>query len=505
MSQRRPSLAWPLLACLLVGAVVGQGCGGGADPEGDGGTPDAQVPTVPDGGEGPDGGESDGGTQPDGGWPLPETTLLSGPSGYSRVAEVTFTFAANDARFSFECSVGSADFAACATPHSFTAPEGYHYFRVRAVTPGGEVDPTPAARGFTVDTVPPETELLFGPTTEGSSVTATFGFRILGTDPGASFECALDAAAYAPCSSPRLYSGLTGGPRTFRVRAVDAAGNPDPTPVEHAWTVAAPAPTVVRVMAANLTSGNLQSYAPGHGTRIFQGLLPDVVLIQEFNHGGNTPAELRAWVDEAFGPEFFFSRESGVQLPNGVISRHPILASGTWDDPQVDNREFHWARIDVPGPIDLWAVSVHLLTSNAGMRNSEAQALVGYIEEEVPEGAFLVVGGDLNTVTRTESAISTLSQVVVTSNSASPWPTDGSGNGFTNANRSRPYDWLLADGDLAPRETPLLIGTMSFPGGLVFDSRVFTPLSAVSPILATDSAAPNMQHMPVLKDFLFPP
>jgi hypothetical protein len=36
----------------------------------------------------------------------------------------------------------------------------------------------------------------------------------------------------------------------------------------------------------------------------------------------------------------------------------------------------------------------------------------------------------------------------------------------------------------------------------VFDSRVYTPLADVSPVLMTDSAAVNMQHMGVVKDVL---
>jgi hypothetical protein len=35
----------------------------------------------------------------------------------------------------------------------------------------------------------------------------------------------------------------------------------------------------------------------------------------------------------------------------------------------------------------------------------------------------------------------------------------------------------------------------------VFDSRVYSPLSDVPPVLAADSGASNMQHMGVVKDF----
>jgi Ca2+-binding RTX toxin-like protein len=47
------------------------------------------------------------------------------------------------------------------------------------------------------------------------------------------------------CSSPASYSGLAPGRHTFRVRAVDRAGNVDPSPAERSWSVAA-APTTSR-------------------------------------------------------------------------------------------------------------------------------------------------------------------------------------------------------------------------------------------------------------------
>ena len=56
----------------------------------------------------------------------------------------------------------------------------------------------------------------------------------------------------------------------------------------------------VRVMAANL-NGNSQAYEP-FALRIFQGLKPDVVAIQEFNYSNNTEADIRSMVDTAFGP-----------------------------------------------------------------------------------------------------------------------------------------------------------------------------------------------------------
>jgi len=54
-----------------------------------------------------------------------------------------------------------------------------------------------------------------------SSTSETFVFA---ADGAASFECALDAAAFAPCSSPWPVEGLPQGSRTFTVRALDAGG-----------------------------------------------------------------------------------------------------------------------------------------------------------------------------------------------------------------------------------------------------------------------------------------
>ncbi|WP_164009019.1 lamin tail domain-containing protein [Pyxidicoccus trucidator] len=261
------------------------------------------------------------------------------------------------------------------------------------------------------------------------------------------------------------------------------------------------ASTRIRLMAANISSGTGQDYDPGHGIRIFQGTDPDVVMIQEFNYKTNSAADLRSFVDTAFGTGFSYYREAGAQIPNGIISRWPIIASGEWDDPAVSNRDFAWARIDIPGPKDLWAVSVHLLTTSSGNRNTEATSLVSRIKANIPTGDYLVIGGDLNTGSRSEACFSTLAQVVTT---ASPYPADRNGNTNTNAGRNSPYDHVLVDSDLRPLQTAVVIGGSSFANGLVADTRVYSPISELSPAASGDSGASGMQHMGVIKDFLVP-
>lgn len=269
------------------------------------------------------------------------------------------------------------------------------------------------------------------------------------------------------------------------------------------------AQTPLRVAAANVTSDNYQSYqAPG--IRILKALQPDVILIQEFNvnttsGGPNDDTAVQNWINTNFSGYSWF-REAGAQIPNGIISKYPIVASGEWNDSQVSNRDFAWARIDVPGPNDLYAVSVHLLSTSSSNRNAEAQALVNtYIPSlAMPAGSYLVLGGDFNTGSRSESCISTFSGTFVT---ASPYPVGQDGDPDTNAGRNSPYDWVLPNPTLNAIKTSTAYGSFLYANGLVFDTRNFTQAqlnSSFTPALVADSDASNMQHMAVVRTFLIP-
>ncbi len=261
--------------------------------------------------------------------------------------------------------------------------------------------------------------------------------------------------------------------------------------------VGAQSNVTVRVMAANITSGNGQSYETA-GINIFQGLQPDIVAIQEFRYGsGSTASQLRTLVDTAFGTNFNFFCESGYNIPNGIVSRYPILAAGSWDDALISDRGFAWAQIDLPGTNDLYVVSVHLYSSGSATdRNTEATEIKNYIQANFPANAWVIVAGDFNTSSRGEACVSTFKTFL----SDDPIPTDNNLNPNTSEPRSKPYDYVLPSLSLVSRLVPSVIGAQSF-NGLVFDSAVFTPLSAVAPVAAGDSHTLNMQHMAVIKDF----
>jgi endonuclease/exonuclease/phosphatase family metal-dependent hydrolase len=260
----------------------------------------------------------------------------------------------------------------------------------------------------------------------------------------------------------------------------------------------------LRVMAANTTSGNQMSYE-AEGIRIFQGLKPDIVAIQEFQVGGISDSNtLRTLINTAFGTNFNFYCEPNNGIPNGVVSRYPILDAGFWTDVQVSDRGFVWAQIDLPGTNDLYVVSVHLHKSGgSSSRAIEATNLKALIQgANWPSNAWIIVGGDMNTDARTESAINTFKTFL--SDSPIPTDADSGGNEDTNADRDKPYDYVLPSFSLTNFLTSVVVSNSSFPKGLVFDSRVYSPLSEVPPIQFGDSGVSGMQHMAVMKDFLIP-
>jgi hypothetical protein len=89
----------------------------------------------------------------------------------------------------------------------------------------------------------PDTTITSGPPPTTTASSATFQFTA--TEPSI-FECSLDTAPFAACSSPASYTGLGAGSHTFRVRATDTAGNTDPTPAQQTWTVVPNTPPTAR-------------------------------------------------------------------------------------------------------------------------------------------------------------------------------------------------------------------------------------------------------------------
>ena len=87
------------------------------------------------------------------------------------------------------------------------------------------------------DASAPDTTITDGPPPKTKKKSATIAFS--GTDARAvaSFQCKLDDDQFEACMSPKTYSRLKKGKHTVEVRAVDAAGNVDPTPASRSWKI----------------------------------------------------------------------------------------------------------------------------------------------------------------------------------------------------------------------------------------------------------------------------
>ena len=195
----------------------------------------------------------------------PDTTIDSGPTGTVSSDSASFTFS-SEAGAAFECELDGGGFSACTSPKAYSGlSEGAHTFRVRAHDAVGNVDPTPAARTWTVDTTaPPVPSIDSGPPDPSGSPNASFSFS--DSESGVSFRCRLDGGSFSACTSPKAYSGLGEGLHTFEVRALDGAGN-ESAGASHTWTIdVAPVVTLATPADGSSTNDSTPTFSGTAGT-----------------------------------------------------------------------------------------------------------------------------------------------------------------------------------------------------------------------------------------------
>jgi hypothetical protein len=135
------------------------------------------------------------------------------------------------------CQVDSGAQVACTSP--YTTPnlsDGTHTVTVRATDTAGNTGSAQVT--VVVATHGPDAGITSGPagTVLGQKATfdATFTFTANPPD-GATFECKLDTAAFAACTSPTTYT-VAPGAHTFTVRAIGPSGLVDPSPAVRNFT-----------------------------------------------------------------------------------------------------------------------------------------------------------------------------------------------------------------------------------------------------------------------------
>ena len=194
---------------------------------------------------------------PDG---TPDTQITSAPAEFSNLASARFEFVSNDANATFQCSVDGDSAVPCTSPYSRTLNDGPHSFSVRAIAQSGKSDDTPAEALWTIDTAAPETSITAAPPANDNSTMVRFEFTSNEMD--VVFECSLDGAPFAACTSGSSFGPVGDGAHAFSVRAVDRAGNADGSPAVRAWTTDTATPdTTITGGPSGRTSSTTATFA----------------------------------------------------------------------------------------------------------------------------------------------------------------------------------------------------------------------------------------------------
>lgn len=92
-----------------------------------------------------------------------------------------------------------------------------------------------------IDLTPPAITITSRPPAFSNNTTPSFAFS---ADEPATFQCALDNGAFAPCASPVSYSGLSDGSHTFYVKATDSSPAQNTGQTSYTWTLDTVPPVV---------------------------------------------------------------------------------------------------------------------------------------------------------------------------------------------------------------------------------------------------------------------
>jgi large repetitive protein len=167
----------------------------------------------------------------------PTVAITGGPRGTVASSSATLIFTSGGSAETVECALDAEPFAPCSSPKPYDhLGDGPHTFTVRARDEAG--NESTDSRSWTIDTTPAQTFIDGPPPATTTSTEATVSFSA--DEGGSSFQCSLDGAVFAACSSPAHLSGLAFGDHSFRVRAIDPVGNLDQSPAVALWRVEEP-------------------------------------------------------------------------------------------------------------------------------------------------------------------------------------------------------------------------------------------------------------------------
>ncbi|MDQ3308116.1 MAG: Ig-like domain repeat protein, partial [Actinomycetota bacterium] len=168
----------------------------------------------------------------------PDTTLHT-PNVSGR--DAGFTFSAVEGN-GFQCLLSGPsaahDWQPCSAPRSYVAlADGQYTFEVRATDAAGNVDPSPASYGWTIDLTAPETTFGSGPADGSWVLSRSATLELASSESASTFACTLDGVGRTCGPASLQPTDLASGTHVATATATDAAGNTDATPASRTWTV----------------------------------------------------------------------------------------------------------------------------------------------------------------------------------------------------------------------------------------------------------------------------
>jgi hypothetical protein len=197
----------------------------------------------------------------------PAPTITQQPPAVTNQTSARFAYTDAEANVTYECKVDGVDYQSCTNPVSWWGLSGGRgdliTFSVRARDAAGNRGPATTYTWKIDTTAPPRPQLTQQPPNPSASDSATFAF--VDREAGVSYECSLDGAAYAGCTSPKAYTGLSAAIHRFGVRAVDTADNRSAA-VEYSWRV------------TSATTGQPFTISGGYSGLLYPGKTADLSL-----------------------------------------------------------------------------------------------------------------------------------------------------------------------------------------------------------------------------------
>jgi hypothetical protein len=249
----------------------------------------------------------------------PAVRVSAGPRAQSPRTDAKLAFTATKAGSTFSCRLDAGPAGLCATSMTYSGlAEGDHTVAILATDRYGIAGASPLTVSWRVDLTTPDTLLLGARPTLGGAGEVSFV-----SEAAAGFECQIDAAPWIACTSPlRAPAGAT-----VAVRALDGAGNADPTPATARLAPQAGATPYGGASASFVVSGQRSSVALQ--CRLNSGgwgACPEPLTFTDLPYGSNALAVRDPGLPGVAGAASI-AWDSPLPAPSLIAPRFPLLVT----------------------------------------------------------------------------------------------------------------------------------------------------------------------------------